>query len=196
MRRRFFLFGWSLAPRTANAPCRNHFFMCKSMQLDTKTDRSVLYNRIAQRESRQRRKQKLTELEASQSITFAEQRTSFSKSQLYDPNWCFLNNIALPPVVPLTEHHTPSIVPFAPSILELASDGLIWDTLGRPNKLPGAMPSPSNMHGLQYPMEHPAGLGGSRFDLEGDRLQHDSVEFFVFPGHEYDDGTNNDNTAA
>ncbi|OBT60267.1 hypothetical protein VE03_10349 [Pseudogymnoascus sp. 23342-1-I1] len=52
--------------------------------------------------------------------------------------------------------------------------------------LPGAMPSPSNMHGMQYSMAHSAGSRGSPYDLAG------GVNFSavasgsssLFPGHE------------
>ncbi|OBT60227.1 hypothetical protein VE03_10383 [Pseudogymnoascus sp. 23342-1-I1] len=154
------------------------------------------YNRIAQREFRQRRKQKLIELEASQSITFVEQikeihrlrtqndglrvENEFLKSQLYDPNWCFRNNIALPPVVPPTEHHTPSIVSFAPSILEPAtSDGLIWDTWdtqqaaskpARPDLGDASRRHAISEQYVRRAIPHGASseFGGSHFNLEGE----------------------------
>jgi hypothetical protein len=138
----------------------------------------------------------LVKLDASQSITVAAQakeiyhlRTQNGElrvenetlmSQLYGSGWCFHDDMALPPVVPPTGHHTPFIAFSASSILEsMTSDGSIMDAPGTPNippvnqpaltsaMLPGAMPSPSNMHGMQYSMAHSAGSRGSPHDLAG-----------------------------
>ncbi|KFY25851.1 hypothetical protein V493_04415 [Pseudogymnoascus sp. VKM F-4281 (FW-2241)] len=113
------------------------------------------YNRIAQREFRRRRKDRMTKLEESQSVTVTEQgneiyylrrqneelraQNELFKAQLFGNSWQGNANMALPPVVPSSSsrHQSTSICSSASSILEsMSNDGSIMNALGTPNMLP------------------------------------------------------------
>ncbi|KFY30273.1 hypothetical protein V494_08204 [Pseudogymnoascus sp. VKM F-4513 (FW-928)] len=109
------------------------------------------YNRIAQREFRRRRKDKMTKLEESQSITVAEQgqeiyhlrrqndelraQNEIFKTQLFGNGWQNIPGMTTPPPVP--SRRQPSSIGSASSILEsMTNDGTMMDTLSSANMLP------------------------------------------------------------
>ncbi|OBT64611.1 hypothetical protein VE03_06358 [Pseudogymnoascus sp. 23342-1-I1] len=116
-----------------------------------KLNRKREYNRIAQREFRRRRKERMTKLEESQSVTVTEQgqeiqylrrqnyelraNNELLRAQIYGNNMQGNANMALPPVVPSSRRQTGSS---ASSIMEtMANDGAMMDALGMaPDMLP------------------------------------------------------------
>ncbi|KFY82490.1 hypothetical protein V500_10511 [Pseudogymnoascus sp. VKM F-4518 (FW-2643)] len=148
------------------------------------------YNRIAQREFRRRRKDRMTKLEESQSVTVTEQGqeinylrrqngelralTELLKSQLFGNGWQGNANMALPPVVPSSSssrRHASSSS--ASSIMEsMTSDGTIMDALETTsdmlpvNQL--AMTSsmlPSAMHAFAGTMPSSSNMQGMQYSM-------------------------------
>ncbi|OBT83111.1 hypothetical protein VE02_09061 [Pseudogymnoascus sp. 03VT05] len=113
------------------------------------------YNRVAQREFRRRRKDRMTKLEQTQSVTVTQQsseifhlrrenddlraQNEILKAQLYGSGWYSNEGMAVLPAVPSSSsrRHNPSTASSAPGILEsMTSDGTMMEVLGAPNILP------------------------------------------------------------
>ncbi|KFY78508.1 hypothetical protein V499_02353 [Pseudogymnoascus sp. VKM F-103] len=150
------------------------------------------YNRVAQREFRRRRKDRMTKLEQTQSVTVTEQnneifhlrrqnqdlraQNEMLRAQVFasGSGWHPNEGMAGPPTVPSSlspsRRHKASIDSSASSILEsMTSDGSMMEVLGTPNILPAnqlAMTSsmlPSAMNAFAGTMPSSGNMQGMQY---------------------------------
>ncbi|OBT51932.1 hypothetical protein VE04_08943 [Pseudogymnoascus sp. 24MN13] len=143
------------------------------------------YNRVAQREFRRRRKDRMTKLEQTQSVTVTEQNNEIFHLRRQNQDLRAQNEMLRAQVFALRLRLGPQRR--HGRILEsMTSDSSMIEVLGTPNILPasqlamtssmlpsamnafaGTMPSSGNMQGMQYPTGYPAGSRAGPQDNSG-----------------------------